>query len=93
MTRYHLRDPTALLSDFRSLLRSNRRVALADLDREGGGFHSPEITDVHHLGFERPEIRGLLSAAGFNAIKDATAFVHRRNDRDYQVFLITGRER
>ena len=83
----------ALFSDFRSLLRSGGRVALADLDREDGSFHSPEITDVHHLGFERLEIRGLLSAAGFDDLEDATAFLHRRDDRDYPVFLITGRLR
>ena len=83
----------ALFSDFRSLLRSGGRVALADQDREDGSFHSPEITDVHHLGFERLEIRGLLAAAGFDDLEDATAFVHRRDDCDYPVFLITGRVR
>jgi hypothetical protein len=58
-----------------------------------GSFHSPGITDVPHLGFERREIRGLLSEAGFDDLEDATAFVHRRNDRNYLVFLITGRVR
>jgi hypothetical protein len=66
-------------------------VALADLDREDGTFHKPEITDVHHLGFERRAIRELLAAAGFDGLQDETAFVHRRNDREYPVFLITGR--
>ena len=67
--------------------------ALADLDREDGSFHSPEITDAYHPGFERHDVRGRLSAAGFDDLEDATAFVHRRNDRDYPVFLITGRVR
>jgi tRNA (cmo5U34)-methyltransferase len=93
MTLHHVRDLPALFSEFRSLLRSGGRVALADLDREDGSFHSPEITDVHHLGFERLDIRGLLSEAGFDDLDDATACVHRRNDRDYPVFLITGRVR
>jgi hypothetical protein len=68
-------------------------LALANLDKEDGTFHSPEVADVHHLGFERSEIRGLLSEAGFEDLQDATAFVHRRNGREYPVFLITGRRR
>jgi tRNA (cmo5U34)-methyltransferase len=93
MTLHHVRDLPALFSEFRALLRNGGRVALADLDQEDGTFHKPEVTDVHHLGFERGEIRRLLSAAGFDDLQDATAFVHRRGDRDYPVFLITGRVR
>jgi len=93
MTLHHVRDLPALFSAFRSLLRAGGRVALADLDREDGTFHKPGITDVHHLGFERGDVRELLSAAGFNGLQDETAFLHRRNDREYPVFLITGRVR
>jgi len=93
MTLHHVRDLPALFSTFRSLLRPGGRVALADLDTEDGTFHKPEITDVHHLGFERGDIRERLSAAGFDDLQDTTAFVHRRNDREYPVFLITGRVR
>ena len=42
MTLHHVRDLPALFSEFRFLLRSGGRVALADLDREDGSFHSPE---------------------------------------------------
>jgi len=93
MTLHHVVDLTALFSAFRSLLRAGGRVALADLDSEDGTFHKPGITDVHHLGFERRAIRDLLSAAGFDGLQDETAFVHRRNEREYPVFLITGRVR
>ncbi len=84
-------DLPALFRTFRSILRPGGRVALADLDREDGTFHKPEITDVHHLGFERGDIRAQLLNAGFEGIEDATAFVHRRNGREYPVFLVTGR--
>jgi ubiquinone/menaquinone biosynthesis C-methylase UbiE len=93
MTLHHVRDLPELFRTFRSLLRAGGRVALADLDSEDGTFHDPGVTDVHHLGFERGYIRGLLSAAGFDDLHDATAFVHRRHDREYPVFLITGRVR
>ena len=90
MTLHHVRDLPALFRTFRSILRPGGRVALADLDREDGTFHKPEITDVHHLGFERGDIRAQLLEAGFEGIEGATAFVHRRNGREYPVFLITG---
>jgi ubiquinone/menaquinone biosynthesis C-methylase UbiE len=90
MTLHHVRDLPALFRAFRSLLRAGGRVALADLDTEDGTFHKPGLTDVHHLGFERRAIRDLLSAAGFDGLQDETAFVHRRNDREYPVFLISG---
>jgi ubiquinone/menaquinone biosynthesis C-methylase UbiE len=90
MTLHHVRDLPALFGTFRSILRPGGRVALADLDREDGTFHRPEITDVYHLGFERGDIRAQLLDAGFEDIQDATAFVHHRNGREYPVFLMTG---
>ncbi|MGE5198260.1 MAG: methyltransferase domain-containing protein, partial [Rhodospirillaceae bacterium] len=91
MTLHHVRDLPGLFRAFRALLRAGGRVALADLDREDGTFHEPEVTDVHHLGFDRAELRQLLSEAGFGELQDATAFVHRRKGREYPVFLVTGR--
>ena len=91
MTLHHVRDLPELFGAFRALLRNGGRVALADLDSEDGTFHKPEITDVHHLGFERGDMRRLLTAAGFGDLQDVTAFVHRRNERAYPVFLVTGR--
>jgi ubiquinone/menaquinone biosynthesis C-methylase UbiE len=91
MTLHHVRDLPALYRTFRSLLKPGGRVALADLDLEDGTFHKPGVTDVHHLGFERGDLRARLREAGFDGVEDATAFVHHRNGREYPVFLITGR--
>lgn len=93
MTLHHVRDLPALFGTFRSILRPGGRVALADLDREDGTFHKPEITDVYHLGFERGDVRAQLLEAGFDGVEDATAFVHHRDGREYPVFLMTGRVR
>jgi 2-polyprenyl-3-methyl-5-hydroxy-6-metoxy-1,4-benzoquinol methylase len=91
MTLHHVRDLRALFRTFRSLLTPGGRVALADLDREDGTFHRPEITDVFHLGFDRDDLRAQLLEAGFDGVEDVSAFVHHRNGREYPVFLITGR--
>jgi hypothetical protein len=71
-------------------LRPGGRIALADLDREDGTFHSSDVTDVFHLGFDRADLKAQLAQAGFDDVSDTTAFVHHRNDRDYPVFLVSG---
>ncbi len=91
MTLHHVADVGALLDRLHRHLRPGGRVALADLDLEDGTFHKPEITDVHHPGFDRGALKARLADAGFVDLADTTAFVHRRNDRDYPVFLVTGR--
>jgi tRNA (cmo5U34)-methyltransferase len=91
MALHHVADLPALFARFRAHLRPGGWIGLADLDLEDGTFHGPEITDVFHPGFDRGALRALLAKAGFDDLSDTTAFVHRRNDRDYPVFLITGR--
>jgi tRNA (cmo5U34)-methyltransferase len=91
MTLHHVRDLAPLLVTFRSMLRAGGHVALADLDREDGTFHTPDVKDVHHLGFDRREVGRALDAAGFDSVRDTTAFVHRRHGREYPVFLISAR--
>ena len=93
MTLHHVADLAPLFARFREHLRPGGRVALADLDAEDGTFHAPEVTDVFHLGFDRATLTALLAQAGFDELADTTAFVHRRYDRDYPVFLVGGRVR
>jgi len=91
MALHHVRDVPALFAEFRALLRDGGHVALADLDAEDGTFHTPDVKDVHHLGFDRASLRTLLAEAGFVDVRDTTAFTHRRHGREYPVFLISGR--
>ena len=91
MALHHVRDVPALFAEFRTLLRDGGHVALADLDTEDGTFHTPDVKDVHHLGFDRASLRTLLAEAGFDDVRDTTAFTHRRHGREYPVFLISGR--
>jgi hypothetical protein len=67
-----------------------RSTTEPDLDREDGSFHE-DTRDVFHLGFERSELQTLLAAAGFVGLEVTTATITRKENRDYPVFLITGR--
>jgi tRNA (cmo5U34)-methyltransferase len=90
MALHHVANLAPLFSRFHEQLEPGGRVALADLDREDGSFHE-DARDVFHLGFERSELQTLLAAAGFVGLDVTTATITRKENRDYPVFLITGR--
>lgn len=91
MALHHVADVGGLFLQFRELLVEGGRIALADLDREDGTFHE-DPRGVCHLGFEREEILSLLSRSGFDGLVMTTATVARRAEREYPVFLVTGRK-
>lgn len=90
MALHHVEDLAPLFRRFHEVLRSGGRVALADLDREDGSFHD-DARGVFHLGFDRADVASRLAAAGFVDVAVDTATVDHKNDRDYPVFLVTGR--
>lgn len=90
MTLRHVEDIGALFRRFRAMLKDGGFIALADLDSEDGSFHS-EDTGVFHNGFDRAGISRIAEAAGFGEVAVVSASVVRKPQRDYPVFLLTGR--
>jgi hypothetical protein len=70
-------------------------LAIADLDREDGSFHGPEVKDIH-LGFNRMDLIDWLAEAGFEPVSVETAHVMKRRvdgiSREYKVFLSIARK-
>jgi ubiquinone/menaquinone biosynthesis C-methylase UbiE len=66
MTMHHVLDVTALVGSLAQGLNPGGWLALADLEREDGGFHE-DSTGVHHHGFEREFFRSVFLA---NALVD-----------------------
>jgi cyclopropane fatty-acyl-phospholipid synthase-like methyltransferase len=91
MALHHVADVAGLFQRFRAILLDGGQIALADLDREDGTFHE-DSRGVCHLGFDRNEIVALLARAGFDTLGATTATVARRAEREYPVFLVTGRK-
>lgn len=93
MTLHHIPDTGHILEVFHRLLNPDGWLAVADLDREDGSFHGPEV-DVHH-GFERAALAALAQAAGFTDIAFDTVFEIEKETADgvrrYPVFLMTAR--
>lgn len=93
MALHHVEDTEEILKVFYEHLKTGGFVALADLDREDGTFHSAGNEGVFHFGFDRAEFQSKLESAGFMDIKFYTAYtVEKENGRSYSIFLATARK-
>lgn len=90
MTLHHIQDIAAMLGTFHSLLKPGGFLALADLDREDGSFHT-EDTGVYHHGFDREWLTQLATTAGFQSVRLTSVSVVRKPQGDFPVFLLTAR--
>jgi ubiquinone/menaquinone biosynthesis C-methylase UbiE len=96
MVLHHIADVPALFARLHDRLAPKGRVALADLAREDGSFHSADVPDVMHHGFDPEELTRWLKAAGFTDIAVRTAHVVRKpqsdgSTREYPVLLYSAR--
>lgn len=96
MTMHHVKDVAALFKQWFELLRPGGLLAAADLDAEDGSFHLNN-TGVFHLGFDREQMKTLLSTTGFHGVRAVTAATMTRDvagggKREFPVFLIVGRK-
>jgi len=93
MTLHHVPDTDHILRIFHGLLKPGGYLCIADLDKEDGSFHGPEI-DVHH-GFDQAELSLRAAQAGFADMQFQTVFSIAKEGetgtRDYPVFLMTAR--
>lgn len=94
MTLHHIEDIDLLFGKFNDLLDSGSFVALADLNKEDGSFHSNnQKAGAIHFGFEEGFIKTMLEKNGFENINFVQANVIRKpvDDviREYPVFLVT----
>jgi cyclopropane fatty-acyl-phospholipid synthase-like methyltransferase len=89
MTLHHIKDIAAMFAKFHAMLNKGGFVAIADLDREDGSFHT-EDTGVHHAGFDRETITKIATDAGFQNVATTTVSVINKRGKDYPVFLLVG---
>ena len=93
MTLHHVPDTDHILRIFQEMLNPGGYLCIADLDKEDGSFHGPEV-DVHH-GFDQIDLSLRATKAGFTEPHFQTVFsiVKERETgtRNYPVFLMTAR--
>lgn len=78
-----------MLRKFHAMLHDGGFIAIADLDREDGSFHS-EDTGVHHAGFATEEIAKVATDAGFANVTIPIVSVVNKPRGRYPVFLLMG---
>lgn len=91
MTIHHIENVQEIFKKFYSLLDDDGTIAIADLDKEDGSFHT-EDTGVFHLGFDRNEFLNIAENAGFKELKIQTASVMHKPIGNYPIFLLTGKK-
>ena len=96
MALHHVAELDAVLKRLFAAAQKGGRIALADLDSEGGAFHD-DNAGVHHFGFDRLELADTLAGIGFTDIDAATATAIEKpgpdgSPRSFPVFLMTARK-
>ena len=96
MTLHHIQAVEPLLGQFYQVLNPAGLVCIADLDADGGRFHSSS-DGVFHSGFSREAMQRKLLTAGFRDIHVMQASQIEKPVGDnrievFTVFLMTGRK-
>jgi 2-polyprenyl-3-methyl-5-hydroxy-6-metoxy-1,4-benzoquinol methylase len=97
MALHHIANTRKVVGGFYSMLHPGGTLCISDLDTEPGSFHGCGVkaAGVHHHGFDRAELKSLLSTMGFSQTRDRTAYTVRKpiesgEIREFPVFLIAG---
>ncbi len=91
MTIHHIEDLKDIFSKMYALLLEDGFIALADLDKEDGSFHSNN-EGVFHFGFERDYLGSIAKDIGFKDIVFCTANTIDKPQASYGVFLMTAKK-
>jgi Methylase involved in ubiquinone/menaquinone biosynthesis len=96
MTFHHIKEIKAIFDQFHHVVLPSGYLCIADLDSEGGLFHS-DNRGVIHFGFDRDRMRQLFIEAGFDNVRRRTAAtvmkpIHDGKMVEFTVFLMTGRK-
>lgn len=91
MTIHHVEDTLALFHKFYRMLNNGGTIALADLDKEDGTFHTEDM-GVFHFGFDQDEFAALAKKAGFEDITIEIVSIAKKPYGEYPIFLLTGRK-
>jgi len=86
MTLHHVKDVAGLFKRLKGLLATGGFIAVGDLVKEDGTFHS-DNTGVYHFGFSREELFNYFKEAGLEPYLFEEVHAIEKNGRTYPIFL------
>jgi SAM-dependent methyltransferase len=86
---HHVQDTDLLIKSLAGHMETGSRLALIDLDKEDGSFHSDNSLGVFHCGFDRHALKSILTKHAFEKIDFVTAHHFTWNRKKYSAFLVT----
>ncbi len=91
MTLHHIKDIHNLFKTFYDMLQKDGFIALADLVKEDGSFHS-DNSGVHHFGFEKEFLFDILHDIGFRDLDFQIIYTIQKPHKDFDLFLLSAKK-
>jgi 2-polyprenyl-3-methyl-5-hydroxy-6-metoxy-1,4-benzoquinol methylase len=88
MTIHHLEDTQKLFEKLYKMVNVGGFIAIADLNREDGSFHSNN-EGVFHFGFEQEALEKIAKNVGFINIEFELASTITKPHQTFTIFLMT----
>lgn len=90
MTLHHVEDLEAFFHSIYKNLSEDGFIAIADLEKEDGSFHS-DNTGVYHFGFSKVELSILVKKCGFKDVTFENIATINKPQRNFGVFLLSAK--
>lgn len=88
MTLHHIENLELFFRAIYNNLKENGFIAIADLEKEDGTFHS-DNSGVFHFGFEQEQLIEVVLKCGFSNAKFEKINTIQKPHGDFDVFLLT----
>jgi predicted TPR repeat methyltransferase len=91
MTLHHIEDLRAFFTTINKNIKEEGFIAIADLEKEDGTFHS-DNTGVFHFGFSKEDLCKIVQDCGFKEVCFEQINTIQKPHRDFGIFLLTARK-
>lgn len=91
MTLHHVENLEAFFTTIYKNLHKDSFLAIADLEKEDGTFHS-DNSGVYHFGFQEEELLEVVKRCGFRDVTVENVTTINKPQRDFGVFLLSARK-
>lgn len=91
MTLHHVQSLELFFNIIYNTLNDEGFIAIADLEKEDGSFHS-DNAGVFHFGFDEKELSEIVKKAGFTHVKFENINTISKPHKDFGIFLLTAKK-